>query len=227
MTSDSTATAQIQNYRRHDDVRGNSRLGTRARASDWVGPMLNHIDYGIVALEADRRVSLVNAAAYALLAQAHPLHIRAGELCAHHPSDLQRLDKALAATTSRGLRTLLALGPDEDVSVAVVPLMLPQPGVPGTAMLVLGRALSGDNLATQWYARNHGLTLAECRVLGLLCVGAAPGEIARRQGVAVSTIRTQIGSIRAKTGTSNVGALIRRVSALPPLVSALQTGVTA
>ncbi len=227
MTSQPTATANHPIQRRQDDVRDYSRLATRARASDWVGSLLNHIDYGIVALEADRRVSLVNGAAHALLSQSHPLHIRAGELCARHPADLARLEKALAATTSRGLRTLLSLGPDEDVSVAVVPLMPAQPGAPGTALLVLGRAVTGDDLATQWYARDHGLTIAECRVLGLLCVGAAPGEIARRQGVAVSTIRTQIGSIRAKTGTSNVGALIRRVSALPPLVGALQSGVTA
>jgi DNA-binding CsgD family transcriptional regulator len=225
MINETTATPNFQSYRRHDDTRGDSRLEMRARTSDWVPQLLNHIDYGIVALNADRCVSLANAAAYELLSQAHPLHIHAGQLCARHQADMPRLQRALEASATRGLRTLLALGPEERVCVAVVPLLLPQPGRQGTALLVLGRALSGESLSAQWYARNHGLTLTECRVLGLLCVGAAPDEIARRQGVAVSTIRTQIGSIRAKTGTRSVGALIRQVLALPPLVSALQSAV--
>lgn len=225
MTYDMTATTDIALHRRHDDVPGDSRLGARARTSEWVSSLLNHIDYGLVALDADRRISLINDAALALLSQTHPLHARGDELCTRHPFDLPRLHKALDAATSRGLRTLLALGPDDGVNVAVVPLLLPRGGQPGTALVVLGRAVSGDGLATQWFARSHGLTLTEGRVLGLLCVGVAPGEIARRQGVAVSTIRTQIGSIRAKTGTRNIGALIRRVSALPPLSCALRSGL--
>ncbi len=225
MSDEMTAMANFQACRRHDDARDDSRLEARSRASDWVAQLLNHIDYGIVALDAERRVSLANAAAYTLLSQAHPLQIRAGELRTRHAVDMPRLQRALDASATRGLRTLLPLGPEQGVCVAIVPLQLPQPGRQGTALLVLGRTLSGESLSAQWYARSHGLTLTECRVLGQLCVGAAPGEIARRQGVAVSTIRTQIGSIRAKTGTPSIGALIRQVLALPPLVSAVQSAV--
>ena len=42
------------------------------------------------------------------------------------------------------------------------------------------------------------------------------------QGVALSTVRTQINSIRAKTGAASIRALVRQVAVLPPLVSALR-----
>ena len=38
----------------------------------------------------------------------------------------------------------------------------------------------------------------------------------------LATIRTQIGSIRLKTGAGSIRALVRQVSLLPPLVSVLQ-----
>jgi hypothetical protein len=40
--------------------------------------------------------------------------------------------------------------------------------------------------------------------------------------VAVSTVRTQIGSIRAKTGAGSIRELVRQVAVLPPLVGALR-----
>jgi DNA-binding CsgD family transcriptional regulator len=52
-----------------------------------------------------------------------------------------------------------------------------------------------------------------------------PTLIAQTQGVAVSTVRTQIGSIRAKTGAASISALVRQVAVLPPLVGALRGGL--
>ena len=55
-----------------------------------------------------------------------------------------------------------------------------------------------------------------------LCADFTPLQIAARQGVGLATIRTQIGSIRLKTGAGSIRALVRQVSLLPPLVSVLQ-----
>lgn len=40
-------------------------------------------------------------------------------------------------------------------------------------------------------------------------------------GVALSTVRTHIGTIRAKTGASSVKELLHRVAQLPPMRHAL------
>ena len=62
-------------------------------------------------------------------------------------------------------------------------------------------------------------------MLELLCSGVRPTEVARQQGVAVSTVRTQIGSIRAKTGAGSISELVRQVAVLPPMVGALRGGL--
>jgi DNA-binding CsgD family transcriptional regulator len=72
------------------------------------------------------------------------------------------------------------------------------------------------------FVRSVNLTPAETRVLELLCSGVRPTAIARQQNVAVSTVRTQIGSIRAKTGAASISELVRQVAVLPPLVGALR-----
>ena len=74
-----------------------------------------------------------------------------------------------------------------------------------------------------WFARSNNLTPAETAVMKGLCADFTPLQIAARQGVGLATIRTQIGSIRLKTGAgSSIRALVRQVSLLPPLVSVLQ-----
>lgn len=50
----------------------------------------------------------------------------------------------------------------------------------------------------------------------------APTKAAAELGVAISTVRTQIHSIRMKTGASSIGALVRQVAALPPPVRVLR-----
>jgi len=49
-----------------------------------------------------------------------------------------------------------------------------------------------------------------------------PNGIALEQGVKLSTVRTQIGAIRDKTGADSITELLRFVAALPPMVGALR-----
>jgi DNA-binding CsgD family transcriptional regulator len=59
-------------------------------------------------------------------------------------------------------------------------------------------------------------------VLAALCDGTPPRQIASALGVALSTIRSQLGAIRAKTGAASIRTLVRQVAVLPPLVGALR-----
>ena len=89
-------------------------------------------------------------------------------------------------------------------------------------LLVLGKRQVCEQLSVQSFARSVNLTPAETRVLEQLCRGVRPTTIARQHGVAVSTVRTQIGSIRAKTGAASISELVRQVAVLPPMVNALR-----
>ena len=89
-------------------------------------------------------------------------------------------------------------------------------------LLVLGKRQVCGQLAVQWFARVHGLTPAETRVLESLCNGLEPREVAQLNHVGLATVRTQIGSIRAKTGADSIRSLVGQVAKLPPMVSSLR-----
>ncbi len=197
-----------------------------AHQSIWMLGMLDEIDYGMLLVSADAQVSYMNHAARLELDGEHPLQLLGSTLRAHRAQDVAPLYDALAAA-QRGLRRLVTLGEGtQRVCVSVVPM--PGPTATGqtdparATLLVLGKRQVCEQLSVQGYARSVGLTPAETRVLEQLCAGARPGEVAQRAGVAVSTIRTQIGSIRTKTGAGSIRELVRQVAVLPPLVGALR-----
>lgn len=188
--------------------------------------LLDEVDYGMLLLNADMQVLYRNHAARSELDGDHPLQMVGGGLRALRAEDILPLSDALAGAR-RGLRRLLVLGDGEDqVTVSVVPLSGADrcdAALRGTqTLLVLGKRQVCGRLSLQGFARCANLTPAETRVLELLCSGVRPSQISKLQNVAVSTIRTQIGSIRAKTGSTSINALVRQVALLPPMVGALR-----
>lgn len=186
--------------------------------------MLDEIDYGVLLLDADAQVLHMNHAARGELDALHPLQLLGRQLRAREAADMLRLQDALQAAARQGLRRLLLLGGETHrVAVAVVPLGLPARGGSVPTQLSMGKRQMCGGLGVHWFARDHGLTLAETRVLEGLSEGLQPCVIAARYGVGISTIRSQIGSIRQKTRCDSIGALVRQVAVLPPLVGALRT----
>ena len=191
--------------------------------------MLDEIDYGMLLVSADAQVVYLNHAARLELDGDHPLQMLGCSLRAHRPQDVAPLYDALASA-QRGLRKLLTLGAGaQRVSVSVVPLPADtnqrHDGVRPTTLLVLGKRQVCEQLSVQGFARSMHLTPAETRVLEQLCSGVRPTRIAQAQNVAVSTVRTQIGSIRNKTGAASISDLVRQVAVLPPLVGVLRARV--
>jgi len=194
----------------------------------WLALMLDEIDYGMLLLAEGTSVLHANHAARSELDATHPLQLIGGELRVAHAQDLLPLRDALAGARQRGLRRLINLGEGEQrISLAVVPLAAAVPAAAEEGahltLLVLGKRHVCEALSAHWYARSHGLTPAETRVLAALCEGQRPSEIATAQHVALSTVRSQIGSIRAKTRAASIRALVRQVAVLPPLVGALRS----
>jgi len=188
--------------------------------------MLDEIDYGMLLVDGEGQVLYVNHVARCELGRNGALQLDGRTLVAPAPAEAATLQQALA-DAQRGRRRLVTLGRGERfVAVSVVPL----PGADargGATLLILGKRGVCEELSVLGYARARELTPAETRVLGLLCAGVKPTRIAAEQGVAVSTVRTQIGSIRAKTGTNSIRELVSQVAVLPPLVGALRSTAVA
>jgi len=191
-------------------------------AGDWLLAVLDLLDYGILLLDAGARALHVNRAASSLLGEATLLRLHDGRVDAARPEDAPAWRDALHAAARRGLRTLLALGGTARTAVSVIPLPARGDGERAATLVVAGRHSLCEVLSAQWFARRNELTQTESQVLQMLCQGLRPSDIAERQDVAISTVRTQIGSIRLKTGASSITALLREIALLPPMAHALQ-----
>lgn len=203
--------------------RGPERRTATSMGWRWLAAALDEIDYGMLLLDEDALLLHVNQAARAELDAEHPLQLLGRELRARDPRDVQPLHAALHDALRRGLRKLLTLGRGAlQVGVSVVPLGALGHDERGATLVILGKRQVGAELALQGFARSHGLTPGETRVLAALCRGEPPAAIAAAHSVAICTVRSQIGSIRQKTGAPSIRALLRQVAVLPPLMGVLR-----
>lgn len=202
--------------------RGPERRIASELALRRMAQMLDAIDYGMLLVSDDRRLLHANVAARRDLDNQHPLQVLGGSVETLQATDASALHAALQDAAARGLRRLLRLGTGaRATAVAVVPLPPLGTDQRRAVLLVLGKRRMCEELTVDWYARSHHLTPAETQVLKRLTQDLSPQQIAEATGVGLATVRSQISSIRTKTGSESIRALVRQVAVLPPLVGAL------
>lgn len=190
-------------------------------APRWLAGMLDEVDYGLLLVTEDQRLIHANTTAQRMLNAAHPFCLQGKQLQAQQGHDAQKLQAALQDAAQRGRRCLLHLGTGAlTCSVAVVPMDPARDGV-RPVLLLLGKHKVCEELSVENFARSRHLTLAETQVLKALSAGLQPQDIARRNSVALCTVRSQIRSIRQKTGSDNLRAQLTQLAQLPPMVTAL------
>lgn len=182
--------------------------------------LVDEIECGLIVCDPHGTIAFANQAAQRELASGRVL-LRAGSELRRAPGAGSGLDGAIAQAAQRGLRQLLSLGQGADrLLVSVLPLR-DASGVP-RVLLVLGRRQPCSELGLEMFAGHHGLTLAERRVMAALLRRLSPREIAAQHRVALSTVRTQIHSIRTKIGLRSIDELLLRAAEVPPVASALR-----
>lgn len=165
--------------------------------------VLDHIDYGIACVDVAGRPQYLNRSAR--------------EVWPKVQAEREPLRGAIRAAATRGERRLVDLRSEGATdTVAVVPLA-PEPGAEALVLLVLGKHSVCERLSSYWYGVARGLTSAEQGVLEAITAGCSPRDIADRNCVSLATVRTQIASLRGKTGADNLYALLRELAQLPPI----------
>jgi len=183
--------------------------------------LLDHVGCGLILCDANGDTRFINNAARQELAQAQLLRLM-GRQVLRATGTGGDLAGALRQAATRGRRSLVQLARGNDRLLATtVPIRLPGEMTP-LVLIVLGRRHACSELELEMLASHHGLTLAERRVLAALLREAKPREIADAHAVKMSTVRTQINSIRAKLGTRSVEGLLLRAAEMPPVASAVQ-----
>ena len=172
------------------------------------------IDFGLLVCDADGQMLHANRAAMRELAAERILKVRDKAICSLGGAACD-LAAAIKSAATQGRRRLLLLNDDRPVMLVVVPLD-PQ-GVEPLVLIMIGRRTVCTALGLELLAIHHRLTIAEQRVLRAILGGIASRDIAIENGVAVSTVRTQIQSIRDKLGVGNIDALLLTAARIPPV----------
>lgn len=181
--------------------------------------LLDALDVGLVTTRGHGEVLHANRAALRWCDDCAPLSLLGDRLRANQPDGQQQLMHAL--TQARlGRHSMMSFRqPSRTHSVGVVPLAARQDAA-AVVLFVLGALDKPTSLTLQFFCQTHRLTSAESAVLGALCRGLSPSQVAAEGGVTVATVRSQIAAIRSKTQTASLAHLLRVVTALPPLAQA-------
>jgi DNA-binding CsgD family transcriptional regulator len=182
---------------------------------------MDHLGFGVMVVDPDLRVVYANAVVRRECARGAGLSFEGGRLSLSMPMQLDEFRRALGAAR-HGRWSLVHHGRgDERMSLAVLPLADDARDPDAPALVVFGMRGRCRDLALEFYARSCGLTLAETRVLRALADGMTVREIAQRYDVRITTVRTQVSSIRHRTNTRSVVDLVRKLGTLPPITPAI------
>lgn len=188
-------------------------------ASGW-SVLMDELAYGVLLATARGRMLHANLAARRELACGKVLTLQDGQVQVTDLAQRRLLTLALAKAET-GRRSLVALRTRAGrLSVAVVPLRTERSAGTAVVALMVARPSVCDAVMLCLFARAHGLTPSEEQVLAILCQGDSAPEIAVQLKVAVSTVRSHIRSLCAKTQSNGVRALVAQVAVLPPIGAA-------
>lgn len=183
---------------------------------------LDEIDYGMLIIDAQGTILHANHLARHEMASSRMLLSYGNNLLGSTAEFTAQMQTAMEAAF-RGQRRLVLLHKgDRELSLAFTPLSHPLEADPPTVLVMLSRQGTCDNLAVRMFARTIGLSPSEEAVLMGLCRGLEIPEIAAEHGVAPSTIRSQIKTLREKAGSPSIRRLLQRINSLPPVVPALR-----
>jgi DNA-binding CsgD family transcriptional regulator len=193
-------------------VEGDATLGS------GLALLMDELAHGVLVATVEGRLLHANQAARHELERRRVLGTHHAMLQACTPDSTKTLQDALAKV-AHGKRSLIELAAAEGpgLTLAVLPLKTDADHQPPRAALLFSRASVCESLMLCFFARSHGLTATEEHVLGILCQGFSAPQIAAQLKVAVSTVRSHVRSLCAKTRSSGVRELVNRVAVLPPV----------
>ncbi len=184
--------------------------------------LVDVLSTGLCVLNTRLQVVYANKSALSLLEGTGPLQVRLNTLSALGSAAQSQLRRAVSMATGfpRQARSFCP-NPDDvlprRLQIRVLPLdeqanLARAPGGP-FALLFLARGTSP--LKSDELCQLFDLTPSEAELVRLLSLGLSPAICADRRGVSISTVRTQLKSVYAKTGVCSLPQVMSLVLALP------------
>jgi DNA-binding CsgD family transcriptional regulator len=199
------------------------RLEATSAGLDQMLRVIDEIDYGILVVNAQGEILHANHLSRHELLSGHFLASVNNRLTGRSADLCSQVELGLAHAR-RGQRKLVFFDSSQgDMPVVFIPLTRPLQTDSPNVLVLLTRQSACENLAVRMYARAQRLSPSEEAVMIGLCRGLEVSDIARANGVAQSTVRSQVKSLREKTGCASIRRLIQRIHSLPPVVPALRS----
>jgi DNA-binding CsgD family transcriptional regulator len=201
-------------------MEGGREAGNAAGPGSGLAALLDQFAHPSIVTTPEGRVLHANQAARHELAGGRVLSLREGVVQASRADCDTELHLALGLA-AEGKRSLLRL--DSPGAPSSFMAVLPLKGhacEPARVAIVLARPAACDPLTLSFFSRRYGLTPAEQHVLGILCEGLSAREAAERLQIAVSTVRSHIRNLCAKTHCKGMRELAGRLAVLPPVTTA-------
>jgi DNA-binding CsgD family transcriptional regulator len=183
--------------------------------------LLNEVEVGVMVCQEGGRLLWANSAAKRELLAAKVITLKPGDrLVCGQGEGAAPLTSALRKA-AQGRRQLVSLQQGHHrLMLSMQPFN--EPGTASSHVLVLmGRRQMAPDLVVEMLCSMHALTGAEQRILRGLLDGHGVDELADSYGVKISTVRTQVASLRLKLGVRRIGDALRMAAELPPMASAL------
>ena len=180
--------------------------------------LLDNQRIGVIQLDYLGRITAANDMAVRELRSGQALKDNRGQLHARSP-DMDRLLQSLISAAIPQLDTHGAGGslriprhlPDPPLIIHVVPVADPDSAMrPRSVATLLLFADCGQHMKLDpaMVAQALGLTLAESKVVALLCQGSTPQSIAQAIGCGIGTVRWHLHRIYAKLGVKGQAELV-------------------
>lgn len=193
-------------------------------ALEWV---LDALPIGYVLVQADARVVKANRLARAILEEERGLRVRAGilEACDPEQSGVALAAAIRCASGGHGAQPPVGIvrvrrrhgRPVSAIVVGVQSSIHPAHPISLAAVLV-AEGDAGIEQSRHLLRELYDLTPREVDIAAGLLHGYAVGEIARRLGVSVHTVRTHVKHLLAKTRTTAQPELVRvLLASFPPI----------
>jgi DNA-binding CsgD family transcriptional regulator/PAS domain-containing protein len=200
------------------------RLNERRSDVETLLGVFDALALGVVLLDAKGRVSFANRSALEMLrGTPGPALPEDGA----SPASRDRRTEALRAvlrSRAIGPRAAALAHPEDGrpLQIVATPLRWPdadtEVAARFTSALFLGDPGAGERGAVAGLAALYGLTPAEERLASLLAAGCSLAEAAARLSIRVSTARSVLKSVFAKTGTRRQASLVKLILAAPGLL---------
>jgi DNA-binding CsgD family transcriptional regulator len=191
--------------------------------TDVLASALDEIACGVMILNRQSQLQYCNLAARALLDRVQCLREDQGLIKVVESKNQQAFSDALYKAFA-GKRSMLNLGAEAQISVAIVPLdrhAETEPSHEPRIALIFSRTGMCEALMMSFFSRAYQLTRAEEQILSMLCVGHTAPEMAKQLRVGEATVRTHIRNICTKTHSNGIREVVKRLALLPPLMAAV------